>query len=119
MGSALREKRVLVVDDDPDVLRTIVHMLDQYAEVRLAFGADEALRVLDADEIDAVIVDFNMKGPDGAWLLRQVRDRYPEVARILLSGSSYVELCGRLEPGLVDSFIAKPFEAEDIIDCVD
>jgi DNA-binding NtrC family response regulator len=115
---ASRDKRVLVVDDDPDVLRTVMRMLDRYVEVKIALGAEQALQVLGGGEIDAVVVDFNMNGPNGAWLLRQVRERHPDVSRILLSGSSYAELSPHLEPGLVDVFIAKPLEFEELLACV-
>jgi DNA-binding NtrC family response regulator len=108
-------KRVLVVDDDPDVLRTVMRMLDRHVEVKIALGADQALQVLGGGTIDAVVVDFNMHGPNGGWLLRQVRDRYPAVSRVLLSGSSYADLSPHLEPGLVDVFLAKPFEFEELL----
>jgi DNA-binding NtrC family response regulator len=110
-----RARRVLVVDDDPDVLRTVMRMLDRHAEVKVALGAEQAMQVLGGGEVDAVVVDFNMRGPNGAWLLRHVRDHYPEVSRILLSGSSYAELSPQLEPGLVDVFIAKPLELAELI----
>ncbi len=118
MVSEPRGKRVLVVDDDPDVLRTVMRMLDRHVEVKVALSADQALEVLGVGDIDAVVVDFNMHGPNGGWLLRQVRSRYPKVSRILLSGSSYTELSPHLEPGLVDVFLAKPLEAETLLACV-
>lgn len=118
MGTESSGKKVLVVDDDPDVLRTVMRMLDRHAEVRVALDAAQAMQVLGRGGIDAVVVDFNMHGPNGAWLLRQVREQYPEVSRILLSGSTYAELSPHLEPGLVDVFIAKPLEFEELLACV-
>ena len=78
------------------------------------------LRILDARgrPFDAIVVDFNMVGPNGAWLLRQVRDRYPHIERILLSGSSYSDLSPYLDPGLVDRFIEKPLEVDELIEAV-
>lgn len=115
MGTESSKKRVLVVDDDPDVLRTVMRMLERQFDVRVAFSAEQALTVLDEGEIDAVVVDFNMSGPNGGWLLRRVRDRSPNVSRILLSGSTYAELSPHLDPGLVDVFIGKPLEYEELL----
>lgn len=111
-------KEVLVVDDDPDVLRSFMRLLEEYADVKVALGAEAALKVLESQHFDCCVVDFNMNGPNGAWLLRQVRDRYPHVERILLSGSSYSDLANYLDPGLVDRFLEKPLEVEELIEAV-
>lgn len=111
-------KQVLVVDDDLDVLRSFMRLLEEYAKVQVALGAEAGLEALEAGGFDMVIVDFNMVGPNGAWLLRQVRERYPDIERVLISGSSYAELAGHLEPGLVDRFFEKPLEIEDLIEAL-
>jgi len=111
-------KEVLVVDDDPDVLRSFMRLLQDYAEVKVALGAEAAKQVLGSKHFDAVVCDFNMVNPNGTWLLRHVRDQYPHIERILLSGSSYSDLSSFLDPGLVDRFIEKPVEVEDLIEAV-
>jgi DNA-binding NtrC family response regulator len=108
-------KEVLVVDDDPDVLRSFMRLLASHAEVKVALGAEAAMAVLASKHFDTVVCDFNMAGPHGGWLLRQVRDKYPHMDRILLSGSSYSDLSRYLEPGLVDRFLEKPLELDDLI----
>lgn len=111
-------KEVLVVDDDPDVLRSFMRLLQEHAEVKVALGAEAAIQVLRSKHFDSIVVDFNMVGPNGAWLLRQVRDHYPHIERILLSGSSYSDLSHFLDPGLVDRFIEKPLEVDELIEAV-
>ena len=120
MGAAMKDgrKEVLVVDDDPDVLRSFMRLLEDHADVKVALGAETALKVLESKHFDTVVVDFTMKGPNGGWLLRQVRDKYPHIERILLSGSSYAELSRYLEPGLVDRFLEKPLEGDELIEAV-
>ncbi len=111
-------KEVLVVDDDLDVLRSFMRLLEDYADVKVALGAEAAVEALAANSFDIVVVDFSMNGPNGAWLLRQVRDHYPDIERILLSGSAYSELTHHLDPGLVDRFLEKPLEVEELIEAV-
>ena len=69
-------------------------------------------------DYDVVVVDFNMNGPNGAWLLKRVREKYPECERILLSGSSYSDLANFLDPGLVNRFLEKPLDFDELIDAV-
>ena len=111
-------KEVLVVDDDPDVLRSFMRLLEEYADVKIALGAETALKVLESKHFDTVVVDFNMRGPNGGWLLRQIRDKYPHIERVLLSGTSYSDLSRFLDPGLVDRFLEKPLEGEELIEVV-
>lgn len=117
-------KRVLIVDDDIDVLKSLMRVASDYAEVKVALGAEAALehmtRVEDEEQAtyDVVIVDFNMVGQNGAWLLERVRERYPETERILVSGSSQFDLNTFLSPGLVHRFLEKPVDVEELIDVV-
>lgn len=116
-------KRVIVVDDDIDVLKAMMRLLEDHASVKVALGAEAALEHMvksreDGVLFDAVIVDFTMKGPNGAWLLRQVRDKFPDTERILVSGHSYMDLANFLDPGLVQRFLEKPLDFDELIDAV-
>ena len=117
-------KRVLVVDDDIDVLKGLMRVIQDYAHVKVALGAEAALEHMDKvkqDEgstYDVVIVDFNMVGQNGAWLLERVRERYPDCERILVSGSSQFDLNTFLSPGLVDRFLEKPVDLDELIEVV-
>lgn len=111
---------VLVVDDDPEVLAALTRALKaEGVLVHAALDAEQALQQLAGTDIRHVIVDFQMRGPNGAWLLRQVRDRHEGVRRILLSGIPYPDLVRHLEPGLVDVFLEKPVEIEDIVSALE
>jgi DNA-binding NtrC family response regulator len=116
-----QRRRVLVVDDDFGVLKGLMRVLEEHADVTVAIGAEPALEHMQGLEnhqgltYAVVIVDFNMVGANGAWLLERVRARYPECERILVSGSSLAELDPHLSPGLVDHFFEKPVEIEALI----
>lgn len=117
-------KRIIVVDDDIDVLKAMMRLLEDHASVKVALGAEAALEHMQKTEAqekiyyDAVIVDFTMKGPNGAWLLRHVRDKYPDCERILVSGHSYMDLANFLDPGLVERFLEKPLDFDELIEAV-
>ncbi len=83
--------RILFVDDDPNVLSGLRRMLrplrDRW-ETLFANSGPEALELLGRQEVDVVVSDMRMPGMDGAELLHTIKDHYPQVIRIILSGQS-------------------------------
>jgi DNA-binding response OmpR family regulator len=67
-------RSVLIVDDDPDVIRTFARML-QFSgyDVLTALDADSALRILAADHPDAALVDLRLPVADGIAFMRRLR----------------------------------------------
>jgi HD-like signal output (HDOD) protein len=81
--------RVLFVDDEPGVFEGLQRMLrtqrDRW-EMVFANGATAALALLETARFDVVVSDLHMPGMDGATLLKQVRDHFPDLVRIILTG---------------------------------
>lgn len=107
-------KRVLFVDDEPNVLAGLRRILRPFRndwEMKFVGSADEALGVLAGEPIDVVVTDMRMPGKDGAQLLTEVRANYPSVVRIVLSGQFDHQTALRAA-GLAHQFLSKPCEAE-------
>jgi len=83
------KKRLLFVDDEPMVLkglqRSLRKMHTEWDALYVESG-EAALDLLTAQSVDVVIADMRMPGMDGAQLLEIVKDRHPQVVRIILSG---------------------------------
>jgi putative nucleotidyltransferase with HDIG domain len=82
-------KRLLFVDDEPAVLeglRNVLRSERQRWNASFALGGEEALAFLEAHPVDIVVTDMRMPKMDGHELLKQVRDRHPDVIRIVLTG---------------------------------
>jgi putative nucleotidyltransferase with HDIG domain len=80
---------VLFVDDEPMVLqglRRMLHAEGRRWTLRFAASGPEALDLMGRERFDAVVSDLRMPGMDGVALLSIVMERYPHVARIVLSG---------------------------------
>jgi DNA-binding NtrC family response regulator len=103
--------RILVVDDEPMVLRALVRLLREHCIVDTADNAEHALLLMSSRAYDAVVTDYEMGGRDGIWLLRQVERRYPKVRRVLHSGSAPIAVETHVRSGLVQSFVQKPATA--------
>jgi HD-like signal output (HDOD) protein/CheY-like chemotaxis protein len=110
-------KRILFVDDESRVLDGIRRML--YAErdrweMQFALGGEAALQACEAGSFDVVVSDMRMPGMDGATLLGLIRDRYPNTARIILSGHSEIALATRAVP-VAHRFLSKPCDAANLL----
>jgi DNA-binding response OmpR family regulator len=105
---------ILVVDDEPIVREVVCRYLEREAFTTLeAADGDEALRLLRAEQIDLVVLDVMLPGPDGLELCRWIRAR-SDLPVIMLTGRG--ELTDRivgLELG-ADDYLTKPFSPREL-----
>lgn len=110
-------KRLLFVDDDTlvlDGLRRALHGMRQAWEMNFVSSAEAALQALEKDHYDAVVTDMRMPGMDGAQLLEQIKQRYPDVVRMILSGQSSREAVYRsISPA--HQFLSKPCDPQELM----
>jgi DNA-binding NtrC family response regulator len=111
---------ILVVDDNALFLRSLIRMLSLKTSVVSATGATEALEVLRQTPCRAVITDLEMPpGMDGFWLLGQVRELFPEVRRVVMSGSPSLSRQIARSGDLVHASLPKPFDYEQLLAILD
>lgn len=113
--------RVLVVDDDPAIRRTLVGAMDD-GTIRLdvASSAEEAIEKLEAGGApDLVLSDIRMKGLDGLDLLRVIRQRTPESRVVIMTAYHDVGTAVRaMREGAAD-FLCKPFDLHQLREVLD
>ena len=111
--------RILLVDDEPLIVKAMQRMLRRESgwEVAGCTGGVEALRLLATSPIDVVVSDLNMPGINGLTLLHEVRDRYPSVARFVLSGHAELEESVRAA-SVAHQFLAKPCDFGQLRDAI-
>jgi putative nucleotidyltransferase with HDIG domain len=103
-------KRVLFVDDEPNVLEGLKRALRSQRDawqMVFAVGPTAAIELLGDGPYDVVVTDMRMPGVDGAGLLRAVCDRCPAAGRIVLSGYTDLEASVRAAP-VAHQFLLKP-----------
>ncbi|MBN1173675.1 MAG: HDOD domain-containing protein [Micromonosporaceae bacterium] len=103
-------RHVLFIDDQPGILSGLERMLcPMRSQWRMTFvcHASEAIDVLSAEPVDVIISDMRMPDVDGVALLREVRARWPETVRIILSGYADQGAALRSVP-VAHQFLAKP-----------
>ncbi|HET7369508.1 MAG TPA: response regulator [Gammaproteobacteria bacterium] len=100
--------RVLIVDDDRAILEGLSMLLEENHETLTALDGEEALRILDREQIDIVILDMLMPVLDGAGVLREMSERGSSIPVIVIS--AHTDLQDRAQSlGAADA-IAKPFD---------
>jgi len=115
-GDALRAAQVtslLVVDDDPAVLRMTKRSLERWGyRVVTARSGDEALSWLARETFDCMISDVQMPGINGLRLLRAVRDRDLDVPVVLVTGNPDIETAAAAVEYGAFQYLLKPVASE-------
>lgn len=105
--------RLLVIDDDPQVLNLIRRALSDYSIVAVASGEEGARRYA-AEPFDAVICDVGLPDLQGFDVIRLIRERNPAARVLLITGHDrHSRLIASLRESIVD-FLFKPFSVEDL-----
>ncbi|HEY0734310.1 MAG TPA: ATP-binding protein [Herpetosiphonaceae bacterium] len=106
--------RVVVVDDEPLIGMALAQILEQDGHQVTWFDDPEQAIVAMEDEVpDLLIADIQMPKLDGLTLLREVKQQYPTVRQILITGQMYASQRSEVL-ALGAELIAKPFSATDI-----
>jgi len=116
-GVKAEKPRVLIVDDDRDMLQMLVRLIERRCDcvISTAETGDGAWALLESFAPDVVITDIRMPGLDGMDLLEKVVAREPGISVIIMTGFGNVELAVQaLQRGAYD-FIEKPFDKDRII----
>jgi len=108
-------RKVLLVDDDPLLLRSLARRLKSSYAVFTAEGPREGLAVLSEEEPFAVIVsDMRMPVMNGAEFLRRAREEDPDAVRMVLSGESDLTMTiAAVNEGDIFRFLTKPCSGPD------
>jgi DNA-binding NtrC family response regulator len=114
--------RILVVDDEEDFLESIVMRIELrgYRVHGVASGTAALEFLADhPDEVDVVLLDIKMPGMDGLETLREIKQRFPELETIVVTGHASQEFSrlGR-ELGAFD-YLIKPIRLDTILESIE
>jgi DNA-binding response OmpR family regulator len=107
--------RVLVVDDDAEILRLIRRVLQiEGFHVITAESGEAAIQEMEREEFDLLVLDLMMSGIDGITVCRQIRN-FSTMPIIILSAKTNVEeKVKALEAG-ADDYVTKPFSTQELL----
>ncbi len=108
-------RRVLIVDDNPNMSNLLSDMLEvfEFTSQRAADG-EEALSLLNQNDFALLITDLRMPKMSGLELLKAVKDKYPQLPVVVITGYSTEATENELLSAKADGFLNKPFRMNDI-----
>jgi DNA-binding response OmpR family regulator len=112
--------RILVVDDDPDLLLLLrVTLATEDFQCLLARNGQDALRELELEQPDVILLDIMMPVIDGWEVIRRVAEHRPGTPVIVVSAkASETDVARALELGAAD-YIIKPFDPDDLLHSIE
>jgi response regulator RpfG family c-di-GMP phosphodiesterase len=116
MGGRLR---VLLVDDEPEILRALTWEIEDVAEVTQASSVDQALALVAEKKFDVIVSDLRLPDRWGDELFAHVAASSPGTRRLLLTADADPQRTVRelLESGVIEACYRKP-RAEGLIEAI-
>lgn len=115
-------ERILVVDDEPDVLvicsRALTESEGRY-RVTTASDANQARAYLDEQKFDLLILDIHLPEEDGLSLLRHVREVQPDLPSVLITGYPAVNTVVDAIRLNAQAYLCKPFTVSKLLETVE
>jgi len=107
--------RILVVDDEEIVIRSCLRILEGNGyEIDVAHDGHDALRKVESNTYDVMILDIMMPNLGGLEVLRRVKETHPDIDVIMITGLSQIDTAVQaMKLGAFD-YISKPFEPDEL-----
>lgn len=112
--------KLLVVDDELDMLDFIERVLRRRFDVTRCRNAEKALEMLESGDYEVLITDQKMPHLSGLELLERIGNRFPSLVRVLLSGFTEVDEIQRaVERCTIHNYILKPVDTRRLLHAID
>jgi len=109
--------KILIADDEISICKVLSSELKQEGfETATAQDGDEVVALCAREHFDALVLDMQMPGHTGMECIRIVKQRAPETVAVIMTAYASVERAVEAMKAGADDYIAKPFDAEDLIE---
>ena len=107
---------ILIVDDEPSILQSLSGLLtDEGFEIYTADNGYEALKIIDSEVPDMVLLDIWMPGIDGIETLKEIKKTNPALPVIIITGHGNVETAVKATKLGAFDLIEKPLNIDKVI----
>lgn len=109
--------KLLIVDDEHAIARSLELLLKNHYLIKTVFSIDSAIQFLTNETVDVVLSDLNFHGQekDGMDLVEWVNDKDLNIPVVILSGETDVRRVMETQRRIVDDFLVKPVESQDLV----
>ena len=111
----MKTRKILIVDDEPIARDNLAHILkkDGYSPL-LAENGQQAIDILQQEEVDLVLTDLRMKGLDGMAVLAEAKNLWPSTEVVVITGYASVDTAVAAMRQGAYHYISKPFKIEEL-----
>jgi len=112
-------KRILIVDDEPDVLKLAAFRLKKWGyEIITAIDGQMGLDMIRSEKPDLVLLDLRLPNMDGTDVCRQVKndEALKHIPIILFTATADIAVAETAKEVKADDYIVKPFEPEQLLE---
>ncbi len=114
-----RLRTILLVDDEPDILDSLKELLEAAVpnlEVMIASNGQEALEILGKHPIKILVTDYKMPGMNGMDLLREAKQKAPNVPRVLMTAFPDLQIAiEAINEAAIQNFFTKPLDPDEVV----
>lgn len=104
------EKHLLVIDDEVDITKSLFRQFRRKYKVYTATNGDDALKIMNEYPIQVILSDQRMPGMTGVDFFGKIKDKYPEVLKMILTGYSDIDaVVNAINVGQVFRYLTKPW----------
>ncbi len=118
--AATRKKDCLLIVEDSSETREVLerNLISQGYKVLTAPGVEEAVRILEGEEVDLVVTDLKMPGSSGLDLVRHVRENFKDTEVMMITGYASIEGAVKAVKTGAEEYLSKPFTEDELFAAV-
>ena len=110
-------KKILMCDDEEGLRESLKLILGDHYDLILTDSGEQCLQCLDNDKtIGLVLLDIKMPKINGLEILRAIKEKYPELSVIIVTGYKSVETAAEASSLGASGYIVKPFKSDEILE---
>jgi len=115
----MKQATILVADDEQNLRRVLAaHLLKAGYQVLTADDGQNALDILEKQEVNVVVTDLKMPGLDGMEVLRQVQQKFPGIPVLILTAHGTVDNAVQAVKAGAFDYITKPFDKNELLSTI-
>lgn len=108
---------ILIVDDEEVVRHSQLRILaDVPCNAAVAWNGTEALRAMERQPFDLVLLDLRMPGPDGMSVLKTIKEKWPESEVVIITGYPSIETAKEAVRLGAYNYLAKPLSPNEVVE---
>jgi signal transduction histidine kinase len=110
-----KDHNLLIIDDEVEITKALVRQFRRKYNVFATTDAADALKIMEKEKIQVVLSDQRMPGLTGVDFFAQIKDKYPDALKLILTGYSDIEaVIGAINEGQVFRYVKKPWNPDEL-----